>query len=128
MKKISLLVLLSFISNVALADCDWSTGVTKLPDGSFKYSAECHIKVGETVRDLDIAKNQIVDYKKAIELKDLALQKSDERVNLWMDTSYKLQDRMAAIDSIQSKNNWLHFGLGVVFTGLAVWGAGQLRR
>lgn len=124
-KLISTILIVSCLSNVALADCDFST-VTKLEDGSYKYSKECHIKVGEMKRDLDIANKQVKLLNDSLELKDLALSKSNERIALWMDTTYKLEDRLNKIDELRSKNNWIYFGLGAVFTGLAVWGAGQL--
>jgi hypothetical protein len=126
-RLISLFVVISFFSNVALADCDFSTGITKQEDGSFRYTKECHLKVGEMKRDLEIANTQIVEYKKAIELKDLALAKADERADKWMNAAYKLEDRMTTIDNLRSANQWLYFGIGVAVTGLAVWGAGQLR-
>lgn len=127
MKVISLFVLVSFMGNLALADCDFSTGITRNEDGSYRYSKECHTKVGVMKQDLQVAQEQLEGYKKAIELKDLALVKTEQRVQLWTDTTFKLEDRITKIDELQSKNNILYFGLGVVFTGLAVWGAGQLR-
>lgn len=127
-KLISFMIMLCFMSNLAFAECDFKTGITPLGDGSFKYSGECHRKVGDLVQDNKTKETQIADLFKAIELKDLAIQKSDQRAQLWMDTSYKLEDRLNKIDSISSKNSILYFGLGMVFTGLAVWGAGQLVR
>lgn len=110
-----------------MADCDFSTGIKPNPDGSYTYTKECHIKVGEIKQDLDVTKTQVVELKKAIELKDLALKLSDERVNLWMDTSLKLETRLNKIEDLKSKNELLYFGLGVATTVLAVWAAGQLR-
>lgn len=127
-KTISTILAMCMISNVALADCNFATDIETLPDGRRAYSKECHIKVGEMKRDLEIANKQVETLNKAIELKDLAMAKSNERVELWMNTTYKLEDRLNKIDSLQSKNNWIMFGLGVVVTGAAVWGAGQLVR
>lgn len=126
-KLISTVLLLSFVSNIAMADCDW-TKIVQNPDGSRTYSKELHICVGQLKQDLEIANSQIVDYKKAIELKDLALVKADQRANMWMDTSFKLQDRMNTIDDLRSKNNWLYYGLGIASGFVAVWAAGQLRQ
>lgn len=127
-KLISLVLLLCFMANVAMADCDFKTGITPMGDGTFRYSGECHRKVGDLVQDNTTKAVQITDLTKALELKDLALQKSDQRAQLWMDTSSKLEDRLSKIDELSSKNSILYFGLGVVVTGLAVWGAGQLVR
>lgn len=127
MKKLIATVLVAItLSNVAMADCDFKTGVEKLPDGRFAYSSECHIKVGEMKRDNGLLTTQVADYQKVIELKDLALTKANERADLWMNASFKLQDRMNAVDELKSKNQLLTFFAGVAVTGLAVWGAGQL--
>lgn len=126
MKKLSSVLLLVFFANIAMADCDFKTGISPLDDGSFKYSRECHLKVGQMKQDLDVATKQVADLTQAITLKDLALTKSDQRVTLWQDTSFKLEDRINTIDSLQKFNGILYFGLGVVFTSLAVWGAGHL--
>ena len=125
-KLLSVILAISLFSNVAMADCDFSTGVVKQADGSFLYTKDCHIAVGKMKQDLDVANKQVDLLNKAIELKDLAMSKSTERLNLWMDTSYKLEDRMNKIDQLERKNQWLFFGLGVVTTAAAVWGAGQL--
>ena len=122
---ISFVVGITMLSNIALADCDYSK-VISLPDGTYLYSKELHICVGTMKRDLGIAQQQITDLNQALTLKDLAIKKTEDRVNLWMDTTYKLEDRLNKIDELSRKNDWMYFGLGVVTTGLAVWGAGQL--
>lgn len=127
MKKLTSVALIAILfSNVAMADCDFKT-IIRLDDGSYKYSRECHVKVGEMKQDLEIKDAQIADYKKAIELKDLALVKTEQRADMWMNTSFKLEDRLNTIDDLRSKNNTLYYILGVATTALAVWGAGQLR-
>lgn len=127
MKKIisTILIAVTLLSTSAMADCDYSK-IVKNVDGSYTYSKELHICVGEMKRDLDAATVQLGEYKKVIELKDLALTKANERADLWMNTSFKLQDRMNTIDELKSKNQYLAFGLGIVLTSLAVYGAGQL--
>lgn len=124
-KLISLIMLTALVSNVAMADCDFSKIVIN-PDGSRTYSKELHICVGQMKQDLDIANSQLADYKKAIDLKDLALVDTQKRSDIWMNTSFQLQDRMNAVDKLKSSNELLYFIGGVIFTGLSVWGAGQL--
>lgn len=127
MKKfIALLLLVVSFSNVAMADCDFSTGITKQADGNYLYTRECHVKVGQMKLDLEAANKQVADYSKAIDLKNLALTSSNTRADLWMNTSFKLQDRMNAVDELKSKNQLLMFFAGVAVTSLAVWGAGNL--
>lgn len=112
----------------AFADCEWKTGISLLPDGAYRYSKECHVHVGETVRDLGIANEQVADLTKAIGLKDIALKAADDRADLWMDTSYKLQNNINAMDNLYQRNKWLYFGLGVLAASAAVYAAGQLNR
>lgn len=119
-KAISILMLTCFLSNTAMAECDFSKGITPLADGGFRYTEECHRKVGTLVQDNQTKDRQLSDLTQAIQLKDLALQKSDARVALWMDTSFKMEDRLNKVDELRSKNEWLMFGLGA----LTVLGAG----
>jgi len=121
-KLISIFLLFCIFANMAFADCDFKTGITPLGDGTFKYSGECHRRVGDLMQDNKIKESQISDLSKAIELKDLAISKADQRTQLWMDTSYKLEDRLNKIDDLRSKNNWMYFGLGA----LTILGAGYL--
>ena len=107
MKKLFILLLL--ISQVSYAECDFKTGITKNSDGSYNYTRDCHIRVGETVQENE-------NLKKSIDLKDLAIQKQEDRITLWSDTSYKLEQRVNAIEEMKSKNDFLYFGLGVLAT------------
>lgn len=122
MKKIiSLVAALTLFSNVCFADCDFSTGAVKQADGTYQYTKECHIKVGQTIQDNAVKAQQITDYKKAIDLKDLAITKSDQRAQNWMDTSLKLEDNVQKMQSYSSRNEWIYFGLGA----LSVFAAGM---
>jgi hypothetical protein len=123
-KVVSLIVGICLLSQAAFADCDFSKGITPGPNKTFVYSEECHLKVGQLIQDNATKDAQIADLGKAIELKDLALTKSDARATLWMDRSQKLEDRVLKIDELQSKNNLLYYGLGI----LTVFAAGYLVR
>ena len=123
MKKNSLLVLVSLFSNLAFADCDFSKDIKPQPDGTYNYSAGCHLKVGQLVQDNQVMTTQLTDLNKAIKLKDLALSKSDDRTQLWMTTVGDMQDRLTKIDETYRHNEFLYFGLGIlatVATGFAV--------
>jgi len=126
-KPLVLLITLSLLSNIAFAECDFFTGISKLSNGNFEYTAECHKKVGKTVADLKDREEQVAKLEKIIELKDLAINIQEKRADLWMNTSMKLEDRVNTIEQYKSTNQWLYFGLGVLVMGVAVWGAGQLR-
>jgi len=127
MKKIIFLIILCLLSNSAFAECDFATGVSKTPSGTYEYTKECHIFVGKTIQDNDTKTQQVEKLNKALDLKDLALEKSDQRAQLWRDTSFKLEDDVQKMNSYRNTNQWINFGLGILVTGAAVWGAGQLR-
>lgn len=125
--KLTIATILALVltCQAAMADCDYSKIVDN-GNGTYTYSKELHVCVGNMKKDLDAANTQVASYQKAIEFKDLALVKANDRITLWQDTTFKLQDRMSAIDNLESKNRILYFGLGIIVTGLAVYGAGQL--
>lgn len=127
MKKalISLMISILIFSNFAHADCDFSIGISPLPDGRFAYSKDCHLKVGELVQSEATKDKQIADLTQAIQLKDLAIDKADQRVHLWMDTSFKLEDDLGKVQNLQSGNNHLWFGLGVAATVLSIFVAAK---
>lgn len=124
MIKYTLIILLTI--NIAYADCDFSTDITKV-DGGYLYTTECHLEVGKNQKRLTLLESENLELRKSIELKDLALVRQQERVQLWMDTTYKLEDRINTIDRIQSTNKLLYILMGVGLTTIAVYGAGQLR-
>lgn len=122
MKKIlSIVAALSLFTNVAVADCDFSK-VVKNSDGTFTYTKELHICVGQLVQDNTTKDLQIKDYLQAITLKDLAITTADKRTQLWMDTTFKLEDNIQKMDSFKSTSNWIYFGLGA----LTIIGAGMM--
>lgn len=125
-KLITAILLFCTLSNVALADCDFSTGITPGPNNTFIYTGECHRKVGQLVQDNAAKDKTIGELNQVITLKDLAITKADERTQLWMNTSFKMEDRLNEVDSIYKKNEWLYFTLGIVVTGAAVYGASKL--
>lgn len=120
-KGISLLLLICVSVNSAWAECDFSLGVKSLPNGNYEYSKDCHVRVGQLVQSNDTKDRQIVDLNQAIQLKDLAIKRADERTALWMDTSFKLEERLNKVHDLQSRNQWLFFSLGVVTTALSVF-------
>jgi len=124
---ISFLVIIALlIPTTAYADCDW-TGIKKNPDGTYTYSEKLHVCVGKLVQDNKVKTQQIADYTKALSLKDLSIKASDDRANLWMDTSGKLEARLQKVDSLQRDNEFIFFALGVVATGIAAYTASKIK-
>lgn len=113
---------------VAFADCDYSKDIQKNADGSYNYTKDCHLDVGKKVNALDKREQQVQLLEKTIELKDLALDKSYERIENFRESTYKLEDRVNAMEEMKKNNEILYFVLGIVVTGVAVYGAGQLHK
>lgn len=129
MKRIiSSLLLFCMFSNAAMADCDFSKGITPGANHTYIYTEECHQAVGKLVSDNKALTLQVGDLTKAITLKDLALTKSDDRTQLWMNTSDQLLDRVNKIDDTVKHNEWIYFGLGVLTTFAAGYVAAQAIR
>jgi hypothetical protein len=123
MKKLLVFILLLqiMVCNIARADttCDWQF-VKPLPDGGYEYPLNLHLCVGNLVQTTATQTQQIADLNAAIQLKNLAITTSDQRVALWQKTADDSQDRLTKIDSDSKRNDWIMFGLGA----LTVLGAG----
>lgn len=125
MKKLITALMISILLPwQALAACDFKTGITKV-DGGYLYTTECHVAVGQMQYDLGVAKNQVSLLTKSLELKDLAITKSDARADMWQTVSFKMEDRVNAIDQQRTMNNWMYFGLGVLTVFVAGYAARQ---
>ena len=116
---ISLFFSFVLFSSTAFGDCDFKDLVHNA-NGTVTYSAADHICVGQLVQDNATKAKQIADYTQALTLKDLVITKSDQRTQVWMDTTFKLEDNINKIDSYKSTSNWIFFGLGA----LTIIGAG----
>lgn len=126
--KILLISLISFclVAQPVLA-CNWSEGISENQDGSYNYTKDCHIEVGKRLDKLDKRKKQVEKLNEAIELKDLTIKYERQRVEEWKNLSIELEDRVNTLDKMRERDKWLWFGIGVLVTGAAVYGAGQLR-
>jgi hypothetical protein len=126
MKIISALLVGCLLSSQSFASCNWEKDVKVNQDGSYTYSKDCHLQVGLSLDELDLRRKQVAELNKTIELKDLAIRYSDERVRLWMDSSLKMNERLNQYEATKGSQQWLYFGLGVLTTSLAVYGASSL--
>jgi hypothetical protein len=120
------ILLISLFCFQAMGECDFSTIEKK--DNVYIYSKDCHLKVGELYKEEKLRQEQVKELKKSIELKDLALTVADTRVMKWRDESYKQNEALNKAASASKLNDWAFFGLGIVVSGFAVWGAGQLTK
>lgn len=124
MKLISIVLALSLFGNIAFANCDYSD--IKKVDGGYLYTKELHLCVGEMKQDLEIEQKRTVKLTEALTFKDLAIDNANKRADLWMNTSFKLEDRINTIDELRSRNQWLYFGLGVLTVFAAGYAAKQI--
>lgn len=121
MKHLPFLCLL-LVAHSSYASCNWASDIAKNTDGTYTYSKACHLEVGSSLEELDLRKKQVIELNKTIELKDLAIKYSDERVQLWMESSLKMNDRLNQYEAVRGNSQWLYFGLGA----LTVIGAGLI--
>ena len=121
-----ILVLTMLVSLNTIATCDFKTGITKIGNDAFLYNKACHLETGRLVEESRIRKKQVTDLNKSLTLKDLAINKADDRIKLWQDTTYKLEDRMLKQRKYSKWNDTLTFGGGILVGFLSVWAAGQL--
>jgi len=125
-KSVLVFIAMSLFANFSMAECDFSTGISKQENG-YLYTRECNLKVGEMKRDLLISQEQIAKLNQSLDLKDLAIDKSNQRVILWQDTAFKIEERVNTIDDMRKSNQILYFGLGVLTMFAATYAAGQLK-
>lgn len=128
MRLISIILMVIVSLNQAYAACDFSTDITKNPDGSFTYSRDCHLEVGRLVKTNDLKAEQIDKLEKVIELKDLAIDTQTKRVDLWQTSALKMEDRLNTIDRSNDWNKFLYFALGAGAIVLGGWAVGQVSK
>lgn len=128
-KALIMTVIMSFTaSQVAFADCKWSEGVTKAPDGThYDYSKDCNKRVGKVVKELDKRREQVKELNLSLKDLTIAYEYKEKENEVYLEGMDKLEDKINTLEKLESKNKILWFIIGVGATGLAVWGAGQLK-
>ena len=124
-----LIAVLMLISSLCFAkfDCSRNNGIKKV-QGGYLYDARCHALVGVVVKENELQKEQITELKRTIELKDLALTKSDQRAAMWQATAFKLEDRIYTLDRIKTYNSTIYFILGILTTSAAIYAGSKVTR
>ena len=112
-----------------VASCNPKIDIVKDSNNEkYHYSKECHIEFGRLYTTKEDKEMQIQHLNESIKLKDLAINTANKRIELWQNSTYKVEDRLLKIEKNNEKLKWLYFGLGIFVMGGAVWGAGQLRK
>ena len=125
-KRLLTLVLVLTISSQAFALCDFKNDIKENQDGSYTYTRSCHVEAGKAFGKVSLLEDRISLLEKKIELKDLTIDRYDKRTELWIDTSFELNDKLQKYENLKSQDRWVSFGLGIGVAILSVWAAGQI--
>lgn len=126
MKKLLTYLILVTISSNALAD---SVVLKKGQEAPFDGVLNDHKTSQKIVLDLeegDYNKRRVEQYLKIIELQDLALEKRAKQYDILVDQNKILHDRLEKTESNSGYERLIWFGLGVLGTGISVYGAQKL--
>jgi hypothetical protein len=127
-KSIKILIALIMTFSVSTAfgkSCDTAT-IKKIEEG-YLYSTECHTRVGEVLEENDFKDARIIILERRLELRDKMLENADQRTELWMETALALEEHHHRKNKWSTLEKWAYFSLGIIVTGVAVKGAGNLR-
>lgn len=122
------MLMVSLVCQTALADCNPKDIKRDTATGSYIYPVDCHIEFGQLRQDDEERKKQIAHLKESIKLKDLAIDTSNSRIELWQNTTYKMEDRLLKIERNNDRMKWIYFGLGILVMTGATYGASQLNK
>lgn len=123
---VKLFITLLLIPQLLYAACNPKTDIVKTSTG-WQYSNDCHIEVGKKIKQGEKYKEALAEAEKVIELKDLALTVQYDRVDMWQQTTFKMEDRLLKVERLNKTDHWIWFGIGIIVMGAATYGAGQLR-
>lgn len=115
------------VNQNALASCN-PKEIKRTDNGSYIYPKDCHIEFGQLRQDEEDRKKQVAHLKESIKLKDLAIDTSNSRIELWQKTTYKMEDRLLKVERNNDRLKWIYFGLGILVMGGATYGASQLNK
>ena len=123
------MVMVIFLSSFRVyGACDFEKDIRDNGNGTYTYSRDCHIEVGKAVKSVSLLGEKINLLEKQIELKDLQISKYDERTQLWMDTSFKLNDKLMTYEATKKNDFWISFGLGVLTVVAAGYAVKQVSK
>lgn len=120
------LLLFTLICNVGYGNtCNWKT-IVKV-DNYFKYPASCHLEVGRLVKTEKLRVKQVGVMTEEIRLKDLQIKVEVNRAQLWRKATIDMEGHYSRQRAVSEVQRYIWFGLGVLATGAAVYGAGRIR-
>lgn len=122
---IKAVIIFLLVIQSAFAECDWSK-IKKNEDGSYIYPKDLHLCVGKLVENEKDRIAQVESLNKAIELKDLAIQKTENRAESWRTAAYSLEDRISSQQRYSVYRDWAFFGMGILAFGFSTYMAGHI--
>lgn len=128
MKKLVIFLILAITVNNTLAQ---SISLKKGQSAPFDGVLTDHPTSQKIVQDLeegDYHKKRAESLQKFLELQDLVLDKKDRQLQILIQQNDVLQNRVEKSESSSSYERLMWFGLGVLGTGLSVYGAQKLLR
>ena len=128
LKKSKVFLLVNLLALQIAFACDFSKGVTENPDGTFKYTRECHIEAGKKIKGYGILEEKNFELEKQVSLKDMIITKHEERTAMWMDTSLKLNDKLQTYDRLATSDRWTSFAIGFGAALLSIYVSDQALR
>ncbi len=131
MKLINFIVVVLFSFNVLATDCKES--VTLLQEGQkaectgFLFSPEAEKKATQAYEDAKYYKelSDLLHNRNKLTNEEISI--LDQRLKLYQEQSHLLAQEAQRKDREDFWQKTLYFGLGIVATGIAVYGAGQLK-
>lgn len=100
----------------------------KAPCTGFLFSPDAEKKASQAVDDVKYYKDLSEMYQKRTDLANKELQVMDERLKLYMNTTTELAQEVNRKERQDFWQRTLYFGLGILVTSIAVYGASQLNK
>jgi len=116
MGKVAQKVLVLFLSlsfSIAnAAECDTST-IKKTDKGTYEYTKDCHIAVGQKLEELDLRTEQVEKLNKSVLQYKMGYDIQADRANDWMKTSLELDKQLQRQKTFSDLEKVGYFVLGV---------------
>jgi hypothetical protein len=111
-QKILIAVIFSFSSTAYSAECDTSA-IKKTDKGTYEYTKDCHIAVGQRLEELDLRKEQIQKLNDSISYYKVGYDIQAQRAEDWMKTGLELDKQLQRQKTFSTVEKVLYFGLGM---------------
>jgi curli biogenesis system outer membrane secretion channel CsgG len=110
---LAVLLSLSLAAPASASECK-TEEIKKNADGSFTYSKECHVRVGEVVGELDLRREEVKLLRGSLKDLSVGYDIQQKRAEDWLQTSLKLEDTIQRQKRISDLEKWLWFGAGIL--------------